>query len=271
DAHVFDYDGVYDAMKARESQAKSAKQAQKGPRYMEALLRSAEIRKLDHLKAQTTKYKLEAAADKAEFGETEAFVTSAYKESLEQIKRMEEEQERKAAEDAARAAKLGGMSAFYRNFLDRSDDSRGALQPLEPSASADVTGSSLAGEPAVDETEVAADGVRVNDSGEIVDKRSLLVAGALNIRKRPEPPKQPSSSLNTSAHNLSSSATQRPNRAAGSAAHDPARDRAVLDVQIQKRKAEEDAEAERERLKAKLAKKANEAPCRMHERGSLLG
>ncbi|KAI9223016.1 coiled-coil domain-containing protein 55-domain containing protein [Blastocladiella britannica] len=253
DASAFDYDGVYDAIKARDTAAAAARKgaaADSGPRYMHKILHSAELRKLDHLKAQTTKYRVEAERDKAEFGDSEKFVTGAYREKLAEIKRMEDEQEAKAAADAERQRGSTGMSAFYRDYLARSDAARAA--PLDLTA-VPTDPATPAAEDADDQTK-SRTGVHTNASGEIVDKRELLSAG-LNVSRKPRRPVPSSSSSDRGG---SADATR--SRHLGD---DDSSDSAAArrgrppDVVAMKRAAERDAEEARERDKAKFAKKTD--------------
>ncbi|KAJ3366250.1 hypothetical protein GGF32_006699 [Allomyces javanicus] len=267
DATAFDYDGVYDAMKDREAKSKAVNKDDKRPKYMENLIRSAQVRKIDRLRAQETKYKRERADEDDEFADKEAFVTGAYREALEEVRRMEEEEARR---DAADAAKRGehGMAAFYRTFLDRTEADHKAAEHLEgvdPTAAASSSSSAApadadAAPSKPSAQDLAGMGVAVNASGEVVDKRQLLGAG-LNVVRKPVPPPAPASSSVTRAQ-----------RREDGRRHDRDRDRdhhgrdrrpaspppKVKELLDQKRKADEERAREEEAARAKLAKQSTE-------------
>ncbi|KAJ3375288.1 hypothetical protein GGF31_004406 [Allomyces arbusculus] len=267
DATAFDYDGVYEAMKDREARSKAVNKDDKRPKYMENLIRSAQVRKIDRLRAQETKYKRERADEDDEFADKEAFVTGAYREALEEVRRMEEEEARR---DAADAAKRGehGMAAFYRTFLDRTDADHKAAEHLEGVDPTAATSSSSSAAPADADSapskpsaqDLAGMGVAVNASGEVVDKRQLLGAG-LNVVRKPVPPVAPASS-----------STSRTQRRDGGRRHERERDRdhhgrdrrpaspppKAKELLDQKRKADEERAREEEAARAKLSKQSTE-------------
>ncbi|KNE61453.1 hypothetical protein AMAG_06276 [Allomyces macrogynus ATCC 38327] len=263
DATAFDYDGVYDAMKDREARSKAVNKDDKRPKYMENLIRSAQVRKIDRLRAQETKYKRERADEDDEFADKEAFVTGAYREALEEVRRMEEEEARR---DAADAAKRGehGMAAFYRTFLDRTDADHKAAEHLEgvdPAAAASFAA------PADAETEppkpsaqdLAGMGVAVNASGEVVDKRQLLGAG-LNVVRKPVLPAAPASSSVARVQRRDGGRRHNRDRERDHGrdqrpASPPPKTKELLD---QKRRADEERAREEEAARAKLAKQSTE-------------
>lgn len=59
---------------------------------MDKLLASAEIRKRDYLVSQERKYKKEREEEGEEFAGKEKFVTNAYKQQQEEIRKAEEEE-----------------------------------------------------------------------------------------------------------------------------------------------------------------------------------
>lgn len=104
---VFDYDAVYDDLKAVERQKQQIAEqdrlerkvfaiemtnADLKPQYMDKLLASAEVRKRDYLLAQEKKYKKEREEEGDEFAGKEKFVTNAYKRQQEEIRKAEEEE-----------------------------------------------------------------------------------------------------------------------------------------------------------------------------------
>ncbi|KXS17746.1 hypothetical protein M427DRAFT_144166 [Gonapodya prolifera JEL478] len=195
DPSIFDYDAAYDDLKAAEREAKKKKGAveeekekgRKQPRYIGALLRAADQRKIDLLQATERKIQREREAEGDEFGDTEKFVTGAYKQTIEDMRRTEEEERKRAeSEDVTRKKDLTG---FYRSLLD--ETTRVVEVPVKGTVKAAGAGSSAAA-PGERTDDASGDkdndgtrprpppGVLVNDSDEIVDKRQLL-AGGLNI------------------------------------------------------------------------------------------
>ena len=109
DQSVFDYDGVYDGMKAAErklDEVKKKDDVERKPkcvttvfsvldltsRYIEAFLASAQTRKLDKLRAEEKMLQLEREKEGDEFQDKEKFVTEAYKKQMEDVRKAEEEE-----------------------------------------------------------------------------------------------------------------------------------------------------------------------------------
>jgi hypothetical protein len=183
DASVYEYDGVYDSLKPKKHVTQEDKERK--PKYMKSLLEAAEVRKRDALIAEEKKIAREREAEGDEYEGTEKFVTEAYKKQQEENKRIEEE-ERKREEEEAKKNKTGGMSAFYRNMLNK-DEQRHAevMKAAEDGATAEP-----AEDEEADENKVEAERVRemndkgadiaLNEDGQVVDKRQLL-KGGLNV------------------------------------------------------------------------------------------
>lgn len=95
DASVFDYDGVYDTMKAAErrvEEAKAASEDKTKPKYIESFLAAAQTRKLDRLRAEEKMLQREREKEGDEFEDKEKFVTEAYKKQMEEVRKAEEEE-----------------------------------------------------------------------------------------------------------------------------------------------------------------------------------
>lgn len=108
DASVFDYDGVYDTMKAAErrvEEAKAAAEDKTKPKYIESFLAAAQTRKLDRLRAEEKMLQREREEEGDEFDDKEKFVTEAYKKQMEEVRKAEEEEK----------AREGGCSPQLRN------------------------------------------------------------------------------------------------------------------------------------------------------------
>ncbi|CAK9786099.1 hypothetical protein CC85DRAFT_311275 [Cutaneotrichosporon oleaginosum] len=210
DASVFDYDGVYDGMKAAEAAVTEARKAAAptGPKYIDSFLAAAATRKLDRLRAEEKMLERERAAEGDEFADKEKFVTPAYQKQMEEVRKAEEEEKKR--EEAMRKSNKGpGLTSLYASMLDD-----GAAKHAAAVAATKPAGPSLAIRPPPDEEEydplLAAEAksaklgagtrtihaetgkeIEINDDGEVVDKRSLLKAG-LNITKKPGPVLPPS-------------------------------------------------------------------------------
>lgn len=188
DETVFDYDGVYDQMKASEKRRevqKQAESAERKPRYMDNLLAAAERRKADLLRAQEKMIQREREAEGEEFAGTESFVTDAYKAMQADIKKAEEAERIKAEKEDV---KKTGMAGFYKTLLKNEErdheqamidmkDPKFVSQPAEQIV--EKTDAQIAQE--AEETGLK---VQLNDDNQIIDKRQLLKAG-LNVTKSP--------------------------------------------------------------------------------------
>ncbi|PYI30540.1 hypothetical protein BP00DRAFT_314715, partial [Aspergillus indologenus CBS 114.80] len=211
DPSIYSYDSIYDTLHAKPPTRppKNPDDADDAvgtvPKYMTALLRSAEIRKRDQLRARDRQLAKEREAEGDEFADKERFVTAAYKAQQAEMRRIEaEEAAREAREEADRRANGGtGMVGFYRELLARGEEQHAAVvRAAEEAAAKNVTGGEegAAGEGEKSgeekdkdksEAQVAAERnargahIAVNDDGQVVDKRQLLAAG-LNVAPKPK-------------------------------------------------------------------------------------
>jgi coiled-coil domain-containing protein 55 len=219
DANVFDYDGVYDNMKAATAAVTAEKKKEsedRKPKYIEGFLAAAQTRRLDKIRAEDAMIARERAAEGDELKDGERFVTEAYKKQREEVRLAEEEERLREGKSLSwldtdlperlRKTKTGpGMTAFYKNMLDDTESEHAAAM----AAAAKSEAKSLAVKPPSrdDDYEPEAEfdpylqreaatssvnsstGKRVetNDEGEVVDNRTLLKAG-LNIMKKPSAP-----------------------------------------------------------------------------------
>ncbi|CAG8563300.1 14811_t:CDS:2 [Acaulospora colombiana] len=219
DPTVFAYDEVYDDMKSVErnrlEEIKGKNERSKKPKYVDSLLKAAEIRQRDYIRAQERKVQKEREAEGDEFEGKETFVTLAYKAQQEELKKAEEEDrlrgEKKRiaynfelvyrmqhlhlqmfieTEDAAGAK---DMTPFYRKLLEQTSLSKTAAieasrSSSKRSASEIDRDDSNSQQPKTDKEladQARASGkiVILNDDEQIVDKRQLLSAG-LNVTKK---------------------------------------------------------------------------------------
>ncbi|CAO3572513.1 unnamed protein product [Mortierella alpina] len=202
DATVFDYDGVYDQLKAgdraRELARKQDSQDRK-PKYVNALLQAAETRKRDRQIAEEKRIEREREKEGEEFKDKEQFITPAYKAQKEAM-RLAEEEDRKREELMAKDKDGSLMQGFYRTMLEERTKLHPALVVADPSSKGDSKdGLSAAALEELEKEKRSAEkddrqraleareqgmDVVLNDEGQIVDKRQLL-KGGLNIVKKP--------------------------------------------------------------------------------------
>ncbi|KAF6838078.1 coiled-coil domain-containing protein 55 [Colletotrichum plurivorum] len=191
DSSVYDYDGVYDSFKPQKKETKE--DAERKPKYMSSLLAAASVRKRDALIAEEKKIAREREAEGEEYADKEKFVTEAYKKQQEENRRIEEE-ERRREEEEAKKNKTGGMSAFYKDMLNKGEERHAeVLKAAEEKAKAGPA----AAEPEEDgpgeksEADKAREindkggSVAINEEGQVVDKRQLL-RGGLNVGAKKE-------------------------------------------------------------------------------------
>lgn len=98
DSSVFDYDGVYDGMKAAEQRLEAGKKVEteeRKPKYIGNFLASAQTRRLDRLRAEEKMLQLEREKEGDEFADKDRFVTDAYKKQMEEVRAAEEEERKR--------------------------------------------------------------------------------------------------------------------------------------------------------------------------------
>ncbi|KAF9125616.1 hypothetical protein BGW39_007273 [Mortierella sp. 14UC] len=200
DATVFDYDGIYDQLKAGDRArelARKQESADRKPKYIHALLEAAETRKRDRQIADEKRIEREREREGEEFKDKEQFITPAYKAQKEAM-RLAEEEDRKKEEALAKDKDGSLMQGFYKNLLDERSRMRPAsADSLTPQQLAAATKELEALEEEKRQKEKADQEllkdaqerglkVAVNEEGQIVDKVELL-QGGLNVRKKPAP------------------------------------------------------------------------------------
>jgi coiled-coil domain-containing protein 55 len=229
DSSIFDYDAHHVAPPTRVRQVDSK------PKYMEALLASAQSRKAEQARVQERKIQKQRE-EEGDLG-GEKFVTSAYKQLLEQT-RTEEKTEKEQSKD---------MNSFYRNILDTM-----STRPIETQI---VKEPKKQDEPMTETKPTRPQELKyglhvpsraqVNDDGQIVDKRNLLSAG-LNLSKAPPKP------------SLQSHSSTKPQKRTRDTRGDS---KMVQDLERQHfeklKRDEEDRQREREQVLAKVTKKAD--------------
>jgi coiled-coil domain-containing protein 55 len=193
DPSVYDYDAHYDAMEEVRNRKKAEKLANDSdmkPKYMDNIMKSAEIRKRDQLIAKDKALEREREAEGDLYADKDKFVTGAYKKQQEEIRKAEEEERRKEKLEEARRGQ-GGMANFHRNMLEEGERKhREAMEAAKLADEAAKKGERFSSANNVSREKSDADLARelnakgrniiLNDDGEVADKRQLLSAG-LNI------------------------------------------------------------------------------------------
>ncbi|KAF9052659.1 coiled-coil domain-containing protein 55-domain containing protein [Panaeolus papilionaceus] len=194
DSTAYEYDEVWESMKeakAKQQIAKEKESAERKPKYIQSLLASAATRKLDHLRAEEKMMQREREQEGDEFKDKETFVTQAYKDQMEQVRKAEAEEKEREEQRKKQQGLSTGMSHFYRQLLEQSEEQHEVTmaatqkrtigpqgpnltitKPPEQALLSDVELAKLAREQGKD--------VELNDDNRIVDKRELLSAG-LNL------------------------------------------------------------------------------------------
>ncbi|XP_014662455.1 PREDICTED: nuclear speckle splicing regulatory protein 1-like [Priapulus caudatus] len=119
DPNVYEYDTVYDSIeeKKKEMEAKLTQKDRK-PKYIEKLLKAAELRKKEQERRKEVQIQMEREAEGNEFADKDAFVTSAYKKKLLERQEEEEREKRMAELEALQdVTKQKDLSGFYRHLL----------------------------------------------------------------------------------------------------------------------------------------------------------
>lgn len=117
DPSVFDYDGVYDDMKAKVAQPRAQDRQKRQPKYIQGLIDKAKQREREHEIVYERKLAKERTKDDHLFADKDKFVTGAYKRKLaEQAKWMEEQRLRELCEEKDDVTKKSDITDFYFNL-----------------------------------------------------------------------------------------------------------------------------------------------------------
>ncbi|KAI0874770.1 coiled-coil domain-containing protein 55-domain containing protein [Hypoxylon argillaceum] len=195
DPSIYDYDAVYDSLKPEKQVTQE--DAERKPKYMKNLIASAAVRKRDALIAEEKKIAREREEEGEEYAGTDKFVTEAYKKQQEENRRIEAE-ERQREEEESRKNQGGGMTAFYKDLLNKGDQRHAEVVK----AAEERAKSGLKPEDEVQEEKTKTDAdvareinkkggtIAINEDGQVVDKRELLRGGLnLGAKKKSEGPK----------------------------------------------------------------------------------
>jgi coiled-coil domain-containing protein 55 len=133
DENVYKYDELYDDMqqdkKQREQSILQKKiDESKESKYIGQLVKAAEQRKREQERTRDRKIAKELQKEKEQFGESEVFVTSAYKKKLQEDKIWEEEEKKRKEAEEKNSVTRHGMTNFYRNILSGTNSSSDSAQ-----------------------------------------------------------------------------------------------------------------------------------------------
>jgi coiled-coil domain-containing protein 55 len=187
DASIYDYDAAWDSIKAKEEARKAEekeKAAEGKAKYMENLLVAKDQRDKDFSRYKEKKYQREREAEGDDFADKEKFVTSAYKEHQEELRRQEQVEKQKEAFEQKKRDNYGKQD-FMKKLLQQGDEKhQEAVEAAEIGLKNGLPNVETTSRKT--ETDIAkelnAQGANIafTDDGEVADKRDLLTAG-LNV------------------------------------------------------------------------------------------
>ena len=104
DSSIYEYDAVFDQMKAGSREAELARKQDAGerkPKYIARLIETAEVRKRDRVRAEDKMVQREREMEGEDFKDKDAFVTPAYLAQQEELRRIEEEEAKKEGQSCS--------------------------------------------------------------------------------------------------------------------------------------------------------------------------
>ncbi|XP_054857888.1 nuclear speckle splicing regulatory protein 1 [Eublepharis macularius] len=124
DSTVYEYDKIYDDIQQKKRESHTgllSGKEEKKPKYIQNILKAAELRKKEQEKRMEKKIQKEREMEGGAFDDKEAFVTSAYKKKLQERAEEEEREKKEAALEACLdVTKQKDLSGFYRHLLNQS-------------------------------------------------------------------------------------------------------------------------------------------------------
>lgn len=135
DATIYQYDEVYDDIEQARNEAKNSKKdPERKPKYINKLLEAADKRKKDQERRIERQVQKERDEEGEMFKDKESFVTSAYREKLEEMRKAEEEEKRQDyLESIGDVTKQKDLDGFYRHiYAQKMGDEK--EQKTEPSS-----------------------------------------------------------------------------------------------------------------------------------------
>lgn len=121
DPTVYQYDELYDEMENKRVEDRKAKSSEvKKAKYITKLLETADKRKKEHERRIERQVQKEREEEGEMFKDKESFVTSAYRQKLEEMKKAEEDEKREAyLESIGDVTKQNDLDGFYRHIYEQ--------------------------------------------------------------------------------------------------------------------------------------------------------
>lgn len=121
DPTVYQYDELYDEMENKRVEDRKAKTSEvKKAKYITKLLETADKRKKEHERRIERQVQKEREEEGEMFKDKESFVTSAYRQKLEEMKKAEEDEKREAyLESIGDVTKQNDLDGFYRHIYEQ--------------------------------------------------------------------------------------------------------------------------------------------------------
>lgn len=121
DPTVYQYDELYDEMANKRVEDRKAKTSEvKKAKYITKLLETADKRKKEHERRIERQVQKEREEEGEMFKDKESFVTSAYRQKLEEMKKAEEDEKREAyLESIGDVTKQNDLDGFYRHIYEQ--------------------------------------------------------------------------------------------------------------------------------------------------------
>jgi coiled-coil domain-containing protein 55 len=149
DATVYDYDVIYDTMqeeRAQSARARKMSEQDRQPKYMKNIMKMAEYKKREEERVTERVEARQRLKEKEEFGETDQFLTKAYKDKLKEWQKLDLEDAKQAAVEAAQDSKKVGMDSFYVNLMHNNVSMGNMVDAVDHSNAEPAGGSSAVGE-----------------------------------------------------------------------------------------------------------------------------
>uniref|UniRef100_A0A182N287 DUF2040 domain-containing protein n=1 Tax=Anopheles dirus TaxID=7168 RepID=A0A182N287_9DIPT len=123
DPTIFQYDELYDDIVEQRDQTATKSKEQtvdRKPKYINKLMETAERRKKEQERRIERQVQKERDAEGEKFKDKEAFVTSAYRAKLEEMKKLEEQEKREEyLESIGDVTKQSDLGGFYRHIYEQ--------------------------------------------------------------------------------------------------------------------------------------------------------
>ena len=127
DIEVYDYDGAYDTFKSNDTTSNHPLLSSEGssnlvkpkPKYIETIIATSKIREKEQERMYERKIMRERKKEDELYGDTEKFMTSAYKKKLEEEKKWEYEDKLIDIVEQKTDYRSKGMHGFYANLMSK--------------------------------------------------------------------------------------------------------------------------------------------------------